>query len=116
MQKDFDQAWRIGVFRNLVSRGITGNILSIIWEINNHLQARIKCDEERYSEEFEVEESIRQGSGLSAILYSQHAVKIIEDLQKENGIGTEMKVPAIGWQDDITAIINDPPRRRRRIY
>ena len=108
-----------GSIGKLASRGITGNILSIIWEINNHLQARIKCDEERYSQEFEVEESIRQGSGLSAILYAQHAGKIIEDLQSENGIGTEMgemKVPAIGWQDDITAIINDPPRRRRQIY
>ena len=118
VQKAFDQAWRMGVFRNLASRGITGNILSLIWEINNHLQARIKSDEERYSEEFKVEESIRQGSGLSAILYAQHAGKIIEYLQKENGIGTEMgemKVPAIGWQDDITAIINDPEEEDKYI-
>ena len=83
MQKAFEQAWRMGVFRNLASRGITGNIVSLIWEINNHLQPRIKCEEERYSEEFEVEESIRQGRGLSAILYTQHAGKIIEGRKRK---------------------------------
>ena len=103
----------MGLFRNLASREITENILR---EINNHLQARIKCDEERYSEEFEVEESIREGNGLSAILYAQHAV--IGDLQKEHGIGTEMgemQVPAIGWEDDITAIIKDPEEQEKFI-
>ena len=48
----------------------------------------------------------------------QHAGKIIEDLQSENGIGTEMgemKVPAIGWQDDITAIIKDPEEEDKYI-
>ena len=67
-------------------------------------------DEDLYSKYFEVEEAIRQGSGLSAILYAQHAGKIIEELDEEDindmAIG-EMKVPAIGWQDDITVILNN---------
>ena len=110
VKKAFDQAWRIGVFHNLAKRGITGQILKIIWEINNNIKARIKMDEDLYSKYFEVEEAIRQGSGLSAILYAQHAGKIIEELDEEDindmAIG-EMKVPAIGWQDDITVILNN---------
>ena len=68
------------------------------------MKARIKHDEKTFSKEFNVEESIRQGSGLSAILYAQHSGKLIEDCEQQN-VGTLMgsiHVPAIGWQDDIT--------------
>ena len=57
-------------------------MLRLTWEINNDLTAKIKFYEEQYSQIFEVEDSIRQGSGLSAILYAQHAAKIIEDLEE----------------------------------
>ena len=76
-------------------------------DINQSLIARIKGDEESYSQNFTVEESIRQGSGLSAILYAQHAAKVIEDVEK-TGKGTAVGnkiIPDIGWQDDITLII-----------
>eukprot|EP00112_Aurelia_sp_Birch-Aquarium-sp1_P009489 Seg208.12 transcript_id=Seg208.12/GoldUCD/mRNA.D3Y31 product="LINE-1 retrotransposable element ORF2 protein" pseudo=true protein_id=Seg208.12/GoldUCD/D3Y31 len=107
VKKAFDQAWRAGVFNNLTDRNIKCNILTLIIEINQNLVARIKGDEESYSQNFTVEESIRQGSGLSAILYAQHAAKVIEDVEK-TGRGTAIGrkiVPAIGWQDDITLII-----------
>ena len=103
--KAFDQAWRVGVFKNLVNRGIQGRLLNLIWLINDNLKARIKKDQ-MVSNTLEVEESIRQGSSLSAILYAQHAGTLIEDLQKEElglKIGN-MFIPAIGWQDDITMI------------
>ena len=98
VSKAFDQAWRTGVFGNLTNRNIKGRMLRLIWEINNDLKARIKFDEEQYSQTFEVEDSIRQGSGLSAILYAQHAAKIIEDLE-EIDIGIKIggkTFPAIG--------------------
>ena len=115
VSKAFDQAWRIGVFGNLAKRNIKGRMLRLIWEINNDLKARIKFDEEQYSQTFEVEDSIRQGSGLSAILYAQHAAKIIEDLEEiDNGIKIGGRVfPAIGWQDDITVIISDREEEER---
>ena len=90
VSKAFDRAWRTGVFGNLAKRNIKGRMLGLIWEININLKARIKFDEEQYSQNFEVEDSIRQGSGLSAILYAQHAAKIIEDLEDiDNGIKLE---------------------------
>ena len=107
VKKAFDQAWRAGVFSNLADRNIRGNILRLMIEINQNLMARIKGDKESYSQNFTVEESIRQGSGLSAILYAQHAAKVIEDVEK-TGKGTVVGskiIPAIGWQDDITLII-----------
>ena len=67
VEKAFDQAWRIGVFHNLVKRGIKGEILDLLWRLNNNILARIKYDTQMHSEEFEVEESLRQGGGLSAI-------------------------------------------------
>ena len=103
--KAFDQAWRIGVFRNLSKRGIKGKILKLTWKLNNEMKAQIKKGDKR-SDELTVEESIRQGSALSAILYAQHAAVMIEDLQIEK-LGAkinEIQVPAIGWQDDITMI------------
>ena len=115
VSKAFDQAWRIGVFGNLAKRNIKGRMLRLMWEINNDLKARIKFDEEQYSQTFEVEDSIRQGSGLSAILYAQHAAKITEDLEEiDNGIEIGGNVfPAIGWQDDITVIISDREEEER---
>ena len=56
-----------------------------------------------------MEDSTRQGSGFSAILYGQHAGKTIEKCE-EKELGTKMvnqHVPAIGWQDDITILASD---------
>ena len=109
VKKAFDQAWRIGVIHNLSKRKINGKILRLIWNINNELKARIKWDEVTHSEEFDVEGSVRQGSGLSAILYGQHAGCTIEKCEKEK-IGSklaEQYVPAVGWQDDITMLASD---------
>ena len=72
VEKAFDQAWRLCVFENLMKRGITGEILHLIWKMNNNARARIKENSITHSEEFDVEESIKQGGGLSAIFYGQH--------------------------------------------
>ena len=53
--------------------------------------------------------SLRQGGGLSATLYGQHIAKVIEHLE-DNQIGEcieNTKVPAIGWQDDVTGIVTN---------
>ena len=109
VEKAFDQAWRIGVFYNLVKRGVKGEILDLLWRLNNGIIARIKHDTQNHSEEFEVEESIRQGGGLSAIFYGQHVGCVVEDLEKKNfgkQIG-DVKIPAVAWQDDVTLIPKD---------
>ena len=49
-------------------------MLELIWNLNDEIRARVREDEE-YSNEFIVEESIRQGEGLSSILYGNHACK-----------------------------------------
>ena len=103
--KAFDHAWRVAVFKNLSSRGVKGRILKMIWKMNNDLIARIK-GRDRISGEFEVEGSLRQGGGLSATIYGQHVAKVIEHLE-ENEVGEYIertRVPAIGWQDDVTGI------------
>ena len=109
VEKAFDQAWRAGVFKNLQKRGVKGEILELVWKINNNIRARIKEDSKTHSQEFEAEESLRQGGGLSAILYGQHVSSVVEDLQeKEMGpqIGT-IQIPALAWQDDVTLIPKD---------
>ena len=52
VKKAFDQVWRAGVFSKLGERNIQGNILRLIIEINQNLIARIKGDEESYSQNF----------------------------------------------------------------
>ena len=106
VEKAFDQAWRIGVFHNLLKRGIEGEILELMWKINNDIRARIKEDSQTHTEEFTVEESLRQGGCLSAILYGQHVGSVVEDLEKKylgKQIG-KVKIPAVAWQDDVTLI------------
>ena len=79
------------------------------WRLNNGIIARIKHDTQNHCEEFEVEESIRQGGGLSAIFYGQHVGCVVEDLEKKNfgkQIG-DVKIPAVAWQDDVTLIPKD---------
>ena len=70
-----------------------------------------------YSEEFNVEDSLRQGGGLSAILYAQHVGKIIENCV-ERKIGTKINeehIPAVGWQDDATILAEDSKMEKELI-
>ena len=67
VEKAFDQAWRIGVFKNLIKRGIQGEILELIWKMNDNAKARIKESSVRHSEVFNVEESLKQGGELSCM-------------------------------------------------
>ena len=109
VEKAFDQAWRIGVFKNLIKRGISGEILELVWKMNSNAKARIKENSINHSEIFEVEESIKQGGGLSAILYGQHIGAIVEDMEKEQ-LGPKVgniHVPALAWQDDVTLLPRD---------
>ena len=88
-----------------------------MWQINNNLISRIKYDQEIYSEEFNVEDSLRQGDGLSAILYAQHVGKIIENCV-ERKIGTKINeehIPAVGWQDDVTILAEDSKMEKELI-
>ena len=117
VEKAFDQAWRVGVFANLVNRGIKGEILESVWKINNGIKARIKEDTQLHSEEFMAEESIRQGSCLSAILYGQHVASVVEDVQaKDLGkkIGS-IRIPAVAWQDDVTLIPSDEEEEEKMV-
>ena len=109
VEKAFDQAWRLGVFNNLMKRGINGQILQLIWNMNDNAKARIKKDSNHHSEEFIVEESLKQGGGLSAILYGQHISGTIEDLEeKKMGLKVgNIHVPALAWQDDVTLLPKD---------
>ena len=106
VEKAFDQAWRIGVFKNLIKRGISGEILELMWKMNNNAKARIKENSVSHSDVFEVEESLKQGGGLSAILYGQHIGAVVEDME-EKKLGPKVGnilVPALAWQDDVTLI------------
>ena len=117
VEKAFDQAWRAGVFNNLMKRGIQGEILQLIWKMNNNARARIKENSSTHSAEFDVEESVKQGGGLSAILYGQHVSGVVEDLEEEKlgpKIGS-IHVPALAWQDDITLIPADEKEEPKMI-
>ena len=117
VEKAFDQAWRAGVFENLMKRGIHGEILQLIWNMNDNARARIKENSFMHSEEFDVEESVKQGGGLSAILYGQHISGVVEDLEEEKlgpKIGS-IHVPALAWQDDITLIPGDENEESKMI-
>ena len=77
-----------------------------MWKINNDIRARIKEDSQTHTEEFTVEESLRQGGCLSAILYGQDVGSVVEDLENkylEKQIG-KVKISAVAWQDDVTLI------------
>ena len=54
VEKAFDQAWRIGVFKNLIERGIHGEILELIWKMNDNAKARIKENSVNHSEAFKL--------------------------------------------------------------
>ncbi len=117
VEKAFDQAWRVGIFKNLMNRGVTGELLELIWKINDHAKSQIKENSITHSDEFIAEESIRQGGGLSAILYGQHVSSVVEDLeQQEMGpIIGEIHVPAIAWQDDVTLVPDGKDEEKRMI-
>ena len=61
----------LSVFNNLIKRGVQGEILELIWNMNNNARARIKESSIQHSDEFIVEESLKQGVGLSAITWKK---------------------------------------------
>ena len=114
--KAFDQAWRIGVMYKLQENGIKGEILELIWKLNEDITARIREGNE-YSGMFSVEESVRQGEGLSAILYGNHAGKVMEYMERVkigNEIGRKL-IPGVAWQDDIIILTNNEEDENRLI-
>ena len=105
----------VGVFDNLMKRGINGEILQLIWKMNDNARAQIKENSIVHSEDFVVEESVKQGGGLSAILYGQHISSVIEDMEKAKlgpKIGS-IHVPALAWQDDVTLVPKNEWGRNR---
>ena len=117
VEKAFDQAWRIGVFKNLIKRGISGEILELIWKMNDNTKARIKENSVSHSEVFEVEESLKQGGGLSAILYGQHIGAVVEEMEEEK-LGPKVGniyIPALAWQDDVTLLPKDSGEEQKII-
>ena len=77
--------------------------------MNENAKGRIKENSTKHSKTFVVEESLKQGGGLSAILYGQHIGAVVENLEKQNmgsRIGT-MDVLALAWQDDVTLLPKD---------
>jgi hypothetical protein len=85
--------------------------------MNDNAKARIKENSMKHSNMFIVEESLKQGGGLSAILYGQHIGAVIEDLEEEQlgpTIGT-LRVPALAWQDDVTLIPEETEEERLMI-
>ena len=77
--------------------------------MNDNAMARIKENSVSHSTIFDVEESLKQGGGLSAILYGQHIGAVIEGLEKEK-LGPKVgniHVPALAWQDDVTLLPKD---------
>ena len=77
-----------------------------MWKINDDIRARIKEDSHTHTEEFTVEESLKQGGCLSANLYGRHVGSVVEDLEKKylgKQIG-KVEIPAVACQDDVTLI------------
>ena len=116
IEKAYDKVWKAGVLLNLWRKGIRGKLWRILKKLNQGLTTKVRT-RYGYTEEIEIEESLRQGGVLSGPEFASY----IDDLEKElqqAGLGVEyieILIASLLLMDDIILIADSPQMLQRML-
>ena len=100
--KAFDRLPRDILFRKLNTLGVKGKFLSILQNLYANDKACIQIDG-KISDEFSVNQGVRQGCVLSPLLFNIFMSDLSKKLNNENTIAVdnEISINSIFWADDL---------------
>ena len=105
LKKAYDRVWRTGLWKRLWDEGIRGKIWRVCRKLYKNTQSCVQVGQER-TDFFEVEVGVRQGCGLSPILFSIYINTLAKEVA-QSGIGIMVgsaKIASLLYADDIVLI------------
>ena len=69
-KKFFDSVWQFGMIHKLHKYGIQGKFLNVIKSMYSSIKSCVKIDQNTLTDLFSCNKGIRQGDGLSPVLFS----------------------------------------------
>ena len=105
LRKAYDRVWRNGLWKRLWDEGIRGKMWRVCKKLYENTQSCVQVGNER-TDFFDVEVGVRQGCGLSPILFSIFINTLAKEIA-QSGIGIEMeseKIAILLYADDIVLI------------
>ena len=105
IRKAFDRVWRNGLWKRLWDEGIRGKMWRVCKRLYKNTKSCVQVGPER-TEFFDVEAGVRQGCGLSSILFSIFINTLAKEItQSSIGIIVENeKIAILLYADDIVLI------------
>ena len=105
--KAYDKAWLEGIMHVMNKNGIEGTKWKMTRELSNNLKAKVQT-RHGPTQEFEINDSIKQGGVLSVIQYATLIDEIAKNIDQEK-IGckqgmTDKKIGCLLWMDDVVLI------------
>lgn len=105
-EKAFDSVWHNGLFNKMQNLGINGKFFNIIRSMYSTINSSVLING-KISESFSSNRGIKQGDGLSPVLFSLFMNDIPEKLRKEGCLGVKLKnqlLNCLMFADDLILI------------
>ena len=105
----YDSVWREKLWLMLSQKGCYGRVWSLLQLMFVNVTRRVRIDRDVWSEDFDFERGVAQGSVLSPLLYDIFINGLLEELEKiVSGVDIDgFNVSALAFADDIALIASD---------
>ena len=108
-EKAFDSVWQSGMIHKLQKEGIKGKFLKVIKSIYSSIRSCVKVNQNTMTESFLRNKGIRQGDGLSPVLFSLFMNDLPEYFRAHNCPGAGYQsLNCLMYADDLLVISNSP--------
>jgi len=104
-KKAFDSVWRDKLLLTAWEIGIRGHVFNVIKNLYDNVQSKVKFGDIE-TEFFEIDEGLKQGCGLSPILFCIYINELARMIRHKN-LGVKINDSKIGclfWADDVVLI------------
>ena len=116
VRKAYDRVWRDGLWYKLEAAGCGGRCLSMLREMFRRVRRRILVNQS-FTEDFDVDVGVPQGSVLSPFLYAVF-IDGLHGALRRAGLGVEVYgrlVPLLLYADDIVLLAKDSAELKRML-
>ena len=108
-EKAFDSVWQSGLLHKIKAMGINGKFYNVLKSMYTSISSSVILENNKISESFKCNKGIRQGDGLSPVLFSIFMNDLPEYLRKSGCKGVEInnnKLNCLMYADDLVLISN----------
>ncbi|KAL9969651.1 hypothetical protein ACROYT_G021888 [Oculina patagonica] len=110
-EKAFDSVWQSGMIHKLQTYGIQGKFLNVIKSMYSSIRSCVKINQNALTELFSCNKGIRQGDGLSPVLFSLFMNDLPQYLKQSKSPGVMLgnrTINCLMYADDLLIISPSP--------